>query len=75
MQSAAIDSKRKAQDLTSKLRRGVTNVVNTAKAVVDVPKTVIDAIESEIEEYKRMSKEKENDIYWNIKIGIHIMSC
>ena len=58
MQSAAIDSKRKAQDLTSKLRRGVTNVVNTAKAVVDVPKTVIDAIESEIEEYKRMSKEK-----------------
>lgn len=58
MQTVAIDSKRKAQDLTSKMRRGVTNVVNTAKAVVDVPKTVIDTIESEIEEYKRMNKEK-----------------
>lgn len=58
MQTVAIDSKRKAQDLTSKMRRGVTNVVNTAKAVVDIPKTVIDTIESEIEEYKRMNKEK-----------------
>lgn len=58
MQTVVIDSKRKAQDLTSKMRRGVTNVINTAKAVVDVPKTVIDTIESEIEEYKRMNKEK-----------------
>ena len=38
-------------------------MVNTAKAVVDIPKTVIDTIESEIEEYKRMNKEKRNDIY------------
>ena len=58
MQTVAIDSKRKAQALTSKMRRGVTNVVNTAKAVVDVPKTVVDTIESEIEEYKRMNREK-----------------